>query len=258
VRALLALRNHTAHGGVPDETAAERHIDAYLPVLHQALEAFDFLGDCRLRVRGESGPSVESGAALVRTLRGAQPGPPAVEDLSDALVDAFGESPAVLLAPDGRAEPLYPLLNPQPQDRPDDDPETIYLYDGHYGVRVETRGDFVEKGAIQYLGVHHRLLDTPACAHLKELLARRQVAFYLPKEKVAPWTIAETAADYSRHITLAEMLGTKYLPECYVPFPELERHFDAFLAARPPAPAWCSWAWPAAASRPSWPGGSSG
>jgi hypothetical protein len=68
----------------------------------------------------------------------------------------------------------------------------------------------------------------------KELLARRHVALDLPKEKVAPWTIAETAFDYSRHITLAGMLGTKYLPECYVPFPEIERHFDAFLAAGPP------------------------
>ena len=29
--------------------------------------------------------------------------------------------------------------------------------------------------------------------------------------------------DYSRHVTLAEMRGTKYLPACYVPFPELER-----------------------------------
>ncbi len=62
-------------------------------------------------------------------------------------------------------------------------------------------------------------------------LGARKVDFDLPKENVAPWTVAETAADYSRHVTLAEMLGTKYLPECYVPFPELERHFDVFLDA---------------------------
>ena len=77
-------------------------------------------------------------------------------------------------------------------------------------------------------------MDTPACARMQELLARRKVEFYLPKEKVAPWTIAETAADYSRNLTLAEMLGRKYLPQCYVPFPDLERHFAVFLAARPP------------------------
>jgi tetratricopeptide (TPR) repeat protein len=235
LRAILALRNHTAHGGVPDERLAAQHVEVYLPVLHQVLEAVDFLGDCRLLALEPAGPSVESGAALVRELRGARPVPPTVRDLPIQLVDAFGESPAVMLGPDGRAEPLYPLLNPQPQDRPEDDKETIYLYDGHFGIRVEAKGEAVEKGYIHYLGVHHRLLDMPSCANLKELLARkRRLEFFLPKEKVAPWTIAETAADYSQHVTLAEMLGTKYLPECYVPFSELERQFDAFLAAKPP------------------------
>ena len=234
LRAILALRNGTAHGGVPDETAAEQHLAIYLPVLHQVLEAFDFLGDSRLLLLDPSGPSIESNTALLRELRGVKPEPPAVCDLSTELKDAFGESPAVLVGPDGRVEPLYPLLNPQPQDRSHDDRETVYLYDGHFGIRVETKGETVEKGYIHYLGVHHRVMDTPAADRMKGLLLRRDVHFYLPKEKVAPWTIAETAADYSRNLTLAEMLGTKYLPECYVPFPELERHFEAFLRAGPP------------------------
>jgi hypothetical protein len=234
LRAILALRNHTAHGGVPDERLAAQHLDAYVPVLHQVLDAFDFLGEARILVLEGPAGGIESGRAMVRELRGATPGPAQLRDLPDALVDAFGESTAVLLGPDERAEPIFPLLNPQPQYRPQNDQEAIYLYDGHYGIRVETKGEAVEKGYIHYLGVHHRLMDTPSCARLKELLARKKLEFSLPKEKVAPWTIAETAADYSRYITLAEMLGTKYLPECYVPFPDLERHFDAFLAARPP------------------------
>ena len=235
LRAILALRNAVAHGGLPDEAAAARHLEAYLPVLHQVLDAFDFLGDCRLLVLDPSGPDPkESGRGLVRMLRGVQPGPAEVLDLDDDLADAFADSPAVLVGPDGRAGPLFPLLNPQPEGRPEDERETIYLYDGHYGARVETKGAAVEKGYIHYLGVHHRVMDTPACARMQELLARRKVEFYLPKEKVAPWTIAETAADYSRNLTLAEMLGRKYLPQCYVPFPELERHFAAFLAAKPP------------------------
>ena len=235
LRAILALRNAVAHGGLPDEAAAARHLEAYLPVLHQVLDAFDFLGDCRLLVLDPSGPDPkESRRGLVRMLRGVQPEPAEVIDLDEDLADAFADSPAVLVGPDGRAGPLFPLLNPQPEDRPKDERETIYLYDGHYGARIETKGAAVEKGYIHYLGVHHRVMDTPACARMQELLARRKVEFYLPKEKVAPWTIAETAADYSRNLTLAEMLGRKYLPQCYVPFPELERHFAAFLAAKPP------------------------
>ena len=237
LRAILALRNAVAHGGLPDEAAAARHLQAYLPVLHQVLDAFDFLGDCRLLVLDPSGPNPkESRRGLVRMLRGVQPEPAEVLNLDDDLVDAFADSdsPAVLVGPDGRAGPLFPLLNPQPEGRPEDERETIYLYDGHYGARVETKGATVEKGYIHYLGMHHRVMDTPACARMQELLVRRKVEFYLPKEKVAPWTIAETAADYSRNLTLAEMLGRKYLPQCYVPFPELERHFAAFLAAKPP------------------------
>jgi hypothetical protein len=199
------------------------------------LDAFDRLADCRLLVLEAPAETLESGRAVVRELRGARPGAPAGRDLSEAEVDAFNDSSAVLLAPDGRAEPLFPLLHPQPEGREVvDDRETIYLYDGHFGRRVEVKERTVSPSYITYLGVHHRALDPSSVARMRELLERRKVDFDLPKEKVAPWTIAETAADYARHITLAEMLGTKYLPECYVPFPDLERHFDAFLKAASP------------------------
>lgn len=228
------MRNYTSHGGVPEERVAEGQLEVYLPVLHQVLEAFDFLGECRLLVCEDRGPSVGSDSLLIRELRSVLPGPSTVRDLSIDLLDAFGESRVVMVGPDGRSQPLYPLLNPRPEGQAADDPETIYLYDGHQGIRVETKGRPVEKGHINYLGVHRRLVDTPSCAKLKELLARKKLDFFQRKENVTPWTIAQTATDYSRHVTLAEMLGDKYVPECYVPFPELEQTFDAFLAARPP------------------------
>src|SRR5262249_8921808 len=55
--------------------------------------------------------------------------------------------------------------------------------------------------------------------------------------------IADSALDYSRR-TLADLLGSKYFPECYVPFTELERHFATFLRVPPPE------RWTATADRP--------
>ena len=72
-------------------------------MLHQVLEAFDFLGDCRLLVLNPTGPDPESGRGLVRRLRGVRPGPAEVIDLGDDLANAFADSPAVLVGPDGRA-----------------------------------------------------------------------------------------------------------------------------------------------------------
>ncbi len=76
LRAILALRNATAHGAVPDESEAERHLETYLPVLHQVLDAFDPVAECWLIVLEGSAETVESGQALVRDLRGAVPGAP--------------------------------------------------------------------------------------------------------------------------------------------------------------------------------------
>lgn len=50
LEAIVALRNSIAHGGIPDERQAQRHLDEYLPVLDEVLTAFDFLDDCRLLV----------------------------------------------------------------------------------------------------------------------------------------------------------------------------------------------------------------
>jgi hypothetical protein len=56
----------------------------------------------------------------------------------------------------------------------------------------------------------------------------RQISFFLEKQDTAPWTIADSGLDYSRR-TLWELIGTKYFPPCYVPFVDLDRHFQAFL-----------------------------
>jgi hypothetical protein len=227
LKAILALRNDTAHGGLPNQAEAAEHVQVYLPVLHQILEAFDFVGDTMLRVCTDAPEMVVTGRALVRTLRGVQVGAAVTEELSDDLVTAFAESQAVLTGPDGRTVPLYPLFNPVSEQEP------LFLYDGHYGIQVQTRQALEERSYIYYLGTHHRATDSPACERLKELLQRRQISFFLSKEQTAPWTIADSATDYSRR-TLEELRGTKYFPECYLPFTDLEQHFERFLSVPPP------------------------
>jgi hypothetical protein len=71
LRAILALRNATAHGAIADESAAAKHLDAYLPVLYQILDAFDALAGCRMLVLDPAGPNPEEGSALVREHRSA-------------------------------------------------------------------------------------------------------------------------------------------------------------------------------------------
>ncbi len=163
---------------------------------------------------------------------------PAEEDLSDELATALEESPSVLLTADGALVPLYPLANPVAWQEP------LYLYDGHYGIQVHTRQQVQERSYIYYLGIHHRAEgDAPPCARLKELLARRDISFFLSKDQTAPWTIADSGRDYSRR-TLDDLLGRKYFPACYVPFEDIERHLARFLRV-PDAERW-----PAETTRP--------
>jgi hypothetical protein len=97
----------------------------------------------------------------------------------------------VLVTPCGKVVPLYPLLNRLPHAEP------LYLYDGHYGIRVGAK-KAVESRYIYYLGIYDRQSETgesrDAAERLRELLEERQISFDLPKEKVAPWTIAESAS----------------------------------------------------------------
>ena len=138
----------------------------------------------------------------------------------------------MLLAPDGGAAALYPLAKPLPDQVRDpvlEEGEQLFLYDGHYG-RLAGKKPPVEHNFINYLGVHHRAADSASCERLKVLLDRRRISFQLDKADTCPWTIADNAADFSRR-TLADLLGSKYFPECYVPFEDLEAHFQRFLGS---------------------------
>ncbi|MFO1419591.1 MAG: tetratricopeptide repeat protein [Candidatus Competibacteraceae bacterium] len=238
LEAILALRNGTAHGGLADETEAAAHVREYLPVLHQVLRAFDFLGDCELWVCRDRPEAIQSGHARVRVLRGVAPGEPGRTELADDLSDALAEANAVLRVPGQPPQPLYPLLHPVAEREP------LYLYDGHYGIRVGVKQGVEERSYIYYLGTHHRAEDTPACGRLKDLLAARRIHFFLSKDKTAPWTIADSATDYSRR-TLHELIGTKYFPPCYLPFADMERHVQRFLTI-PTDPK----SWPSDTTRP--------
>jgi tetratricopeptide (TPR) repeat protein len=227
--AILALRNETAHGGLPDESEAMQHLDSYLPILHQVLDAFDFLGDTALKVLCDT--SVETaGVERVRTLSGAALSVPIQEEITANLAAAFTQSAAVLTTAERKTVPLYPLFNPVT------DKEPLYLYDGHYAIRIETKHGVEELSYIYYLGTHHRVSDSGACDKLKDLLAKRKLFFFLEKEQTAPWTIADSAADYSRR-TFEGLLHIRYFPECYLPFSDLERDWQAFIRV-PEAKSW--------------------
>ena len=138
LHAILALRNKTAHGGLPDGDPAqiqyEEYLAAYLPVLHQILEAFDFLGDVLLKVCVD--PSEVSAGFQVRTrsLRGNRVPEFVLENLNAVEREAFNESSAILIVPGRDAIPLYPLLHTV------SDREPIFLYHGHYSER-RSRGE---------------------------------------------------------------------------------------------------------------------
>ena len=68
-----------------DEAEAARHVETYVLVLHEVLEAFDFLGDYLLKVRCDGPTPPRSGHAWIRTLRGASLTEPVEEPLTDAL-----------------------------------------------------------------------------------------------------------------------------------------------------------------------------
>jgi tetratricopeptide (TPR) repeat protein len=224
LEAIRDLRNEIAHGaGVPDQREAQKHLEDYLPLLHRVLEAFAFLGQCTLKV---AHVNPETGRSEVRTLRGSKLG--GEETLEPQWQAAFGKAPAALQCPAGQIVPLYPLFNPAPEKEP------LFLYDGHFGIQVKSNQDSLERAFIYYMGTHHRLTDSQACSVLRDLLDKRDIGFFLDKEQTAPWTIADSAADYSRR-TLNELLETKYFRDCYLAIPELDAHFSAFLQVPDPA-----------------------
>ncbi|MBV9126150.1 MAG: hypothetical protein JO112_22605 [Planctomycetes bacterium] len=134
LEAIIHLRNSIAHGGLPDQNEAARHLAAYLPVLHQVLEAFDFLAGCRLAVWCGEDADAWSGYGPVQTLRGYRVPAPVAQELPPAWRDLFLESRAILVTEQDQAVPLLPFFNPVA------DREPLYLYDGHFGVEMPARG----------------------------------------------------------------------------------------------------------------------
>jgi tetratricopeptide (TPR) repeat protein len=147
-----------------------------------------------------------------------------------------------MILPGRDPAPLYPLFHVVTEEEP------LYLYDGHYGIRVQKKQGVQERGYVYYLGTQYRAEDTAACDRLKELLEARRISFFLTKEQTAPWTIANNALDYSQR-TLGELLGTKYFPSCYLPREDLERHFQRFLQVDDPQ------TWSRDTTRPSYKNG---
>lgn len=223
LRAILAMRNELAHGGLEraDETTNTDIFNHYLTTLHKVLKAFEFLSETKLTACLSNRDDFYTDSATIRTLIGAEL--PAEEDieLTDDIEELFEESSVIMRGTNGKYAPLYPFFMVTAEADP------LTLYDGHYGVKVETSQNIEERSYIYYLGMHDRTKDSSSCDRLKELLEKRKIDFFLKKNNTYPWTIADTAYDYSLR-TLNELKGTKYFPECYLPFTDIEKSFNLF------------------------------
>ncbi len=223
-KAILAMRNELAHGGLEragksDDTDTFNY---YLATLHKVLDAFSFLSRTTLTACLSNRDDFYTGSVTIQTLIGAKLPVEEELELKDGIEELFEESCVIMKGANGKATPLYPFFKVLAETDP------VTLYDGHYGVRVKTRQTLEERSYIYYLGMHNRTKDSSPCDRLKELLENRKIDFFLKKSNIYPWTIADTAYDYSLR-TLNELKGTKYFPECYLPFIEIENSFIQFL-----------------------------
>ena len=221
--AFLALRNHSNHSGSSRDEACHEDLVRFRPFLDELLGAFAFLADCELLVH----ESTDADDTLtLRSMRGANPDtllridPLADETLALALMD----SPVVIRTAGGRVHGLFPLFHGHLEGEP------LRYYDGHY-----LRDDAIMvRRTIFYLGGVKRLplddaeaggqvvppADPCAGERLRELLDRRAIPWLIRRTDLAPWTIRDTVCDYTTR-TVADMLGTKYLPQTYLDRPEL-------------------------------------
>ena len=229
-RALLFMRNRIAHGGnLPDDATCDRLLEHYLPVLEDLLQAVGFLAECELRVReGE----YDGSFTRVATLRG--PGEPEFQELGDdedwdEVLEHHG---VAMKMPDGRVLPMSPLFT-QGTASP------VGLYDGHYILNAEAGGrsnNRVQQRHVYYLGSgHDRWQDPTAVDALQKRLEQRRVQWRISKEKLAPWTIADTL-HYGTESTLGDLRGRKYFPDCHVDREDLDSEWKYFLTADDPAP----------------------
>ncbi|MCS7224596.1 MAG: hypothetical protein NZ959_08595, partial [Armatimonadetes bacterium] len=228
--AFLALRNGAAHSGMSRDAICQRDLVHFRPFLDDLLNAFEFLTRYDLLVLRSS---LNEDAPKVQVLKGDQPPDPQPMELDDRLYLAFEFSPVVMRAPDGRLQGLFPLFHGHIEGEP------LHCYDGHY--LVEREG--MHRRTIYYLGIGQRLpLDDEeasqlirapappdAGAKLLELLQARQVPWHIKREDVAPWTIRDFVNDYARR-TLNDLIGIKYLPQCYLDRPALSQPLWRFAS----------------------------
>ena len=226
LEALLALRNSTDHGGLSREEDCLAAIQVFGPILDQLLTTFAFLGDYQLLALRST---LDQDPPRVQLLQGPQPPefahiPSQGGELEDDLYLAFELSPVVMRAPGGRVQELFPLFHAHIEGEP------LYYYDGHFLLER----DQMCRRTIYYLGSSGRvpLDDAEAAAivlppaspdageQLRKLLDARQVPWQLRREQVAPWTLRDSVNDYARR-TLADLMGVKYLPACYLDRPSL-------------------------------------
>ena len=229
--AFLTLRNHSAHSGQKADHVCRSDLAAYRPALDRLLGYFGFLADYWLvAIDADLGSAdIDPSAVPVRVLRGA--GEPALQTVDvrsdDAFRTALARSPTVMCAPDGRVQSLYPLVHAHLADEP------LHLLDGY---DFKDTDNAIGRRTIYYLGdnrrvplddgetetVHQRLRRAipHAGQRLRELLDAHEVQWRITRTELAPWTIRDTVNDYSRR-TVADLLGTKYLPEVYLDRPSL-------------------------------------
>ena len=209
------LRNGCAHAGLANDAACRAAVEVYRPWLDELLGDFAYLAEDEVLVlRG----GIDETEPQVQRMRGPSAPPAEPWRLDDALREAFAETPVVLRTSAGRILPLFPLLHGHLRGEP------LGVYDGHY-LREDPK---LRRRTIYYLGLGARFPvdddESPPEDHadagerLAALLVARGVRLELKRDDVKPWTLAETANDFSRR-TFLDQLGTRYLPPCWLERP---------------------------------------
>lgn len=214
--AFQALRNSIAHSRMPDDETIKRDMELFRPLLDELLGFFAFLKDYELIILKSD---LLEDPVIVQHLRGVTPPPPEEIEINDVLYEAFRFSPVVFKSPLERYQGLFPLFHGHIEGEP------IHIYDGHYLLETEK----MQRHTIFYFGIKKRTpLDdeeapdvvkkpapTDAGRRLLNLLKKKEIPWHIKREEVSPWTIRDIVNDYARR-TLANILGIKYIPQCYL------------------------------------------
>ncbi|GMU41974.1 MAG: hypothetical protein AMXMBFR23_28400 [Chloroflexota bacterium] len=212
---IWGLRNGLAHGGdLPPDHESLRLLALYLPLVAALLRAVAPLADARLLLL--DGP-MDGEWTRVRWLRGPTLGGAEAVGDDEGAEEALRGSPVVLSLGRGRAVGLWPLLVAT-------EGQVVGLYDGHYDRKTyDPDGKVRATQHLIYLGAgSERWRESLGFERLVGRLEARRAAWSTPREKAAPWTIAECAR-YTTGTTVLALRGVKYLPDVHVDRPDLAR-----------------------------------